>query len=239
MRIALEFRVTSSPESEARLDVIIAGSSSDRTEAAETFRRVRDDVRAAWDAKRARYDRLLATSTIEIPDRSIERAWNWMKCNVDWLIRSVPGIGRGIGGGLDEYPWWFGCDSAYSVLGALALGQHDAAVNTIDLLRSLSLRANGPTGRVIHEANTEGRVIGEGSTAETPHLLNTVWQTFLWTGDTAFLERCYSFCRDGLLEWTLGERCRDEILYRTDLASPNARVWICNVSTWRLIRCRR
>jgi glycogen debranching enzyme len=108
-----------------------------------------------------------------------------------------------------DYPWWFGCDNGYALRGCLALGQHEIAITTLDLLRRLSEEANGPTGRVIHEATTRGLTTDTGRTEETPHFLRAVWDTFLWTGDVAFLERNYEFCKRGLLDWTLGEQCKD------------------------------
>jgi len=96
-------------------------------------------------------------------------------------------------------------------LGCLALGQHETAVQTLDLLQRLSMahNHNGDSGRVIHEANTRGAVFNPGNTQETPQFTTTVWQTFLWTGDLDFLRRAYPFCRRGVLEWTLGVQCPD------------------------------
>jgi len=48
-------------------------------------REERDDRRA----KEERYEELLARSGLHIPEPSIERAWNWVKCNFDWLVRAV------------------------------------------------------------------------------------------------------------------------------------------------------
>ena len=140
------------------------------------------------------------------------RAWDWLKWNCDWLVCDVPGVGRGLTAGAQDYLWWFGCDSAYAVLGCLAFGQHDTAVATLDLVRERSEAANGGSGRVLHECTTDGTVVHPGCTQESPHFVEAVWQVFCWTGDRAFLERSYDFCKRAVLNWTLGQCCRDDEL---------------------------
>jgi len=207
--ITLDVSVDLAAEEEVGLDLIVAGSSVSAPDACGVFRRVRDGYETMWELKSARYSMLLNRGTLSIPDHSIQRAWNWLKCDYDWLVREVPGVGRGLGAGFEDYPWWFGCDAAYALLGALVLGQQPIAVDTLDLLRSVSAAANGHIGRVIHEVTTQGEIIHPGCVQETPHFVQAVWQTFRWTGDLSFLERNYSFCKRGLLEWTLGECCPD------------------------------
>jgi len=210
--VAFDVSVDLAAEEEVGLDVIVAGSHLSARDACATFRRVRDGRETMWELKRDRYNTLLNRSTLSIPDHSIQRSWDWLKCNYDWLVREVPGVGRGLGAGFADYPWWFGCDATYALLGALVLGQQPIAVDTLDLLRSVSAAANGDTGRVIHECTTQGEIIHLGCIQETPHFVQAVWQTFRWTGDLSFLERNYSFCKRGLLEWTLGACCSDSDL---------------------------
>jgi hypothetical protein len=207
--VALDFRLPLRSDESIHLDLIITGSHLGLAPARESFQRVSRKPDVFWEAKAQRYDAMLQRSVLEVPDEPLTAAWDWLKCNYDWLIRDVPGTGRGLGAGVADYPWWFGCDSAYAVLGCLALGQHEVAVDTLDLLRTLSIRANGESGRVIHEGTTSGQVIHRGNTQETPHFVTAVWHTFLWTGDQAFLLRNYDFCKRGLLEWTLGTQCPD------------------------------
>ncbi len=207
--VTLDVSLDLPAEEEVGLDLIVAGSYLSVNDACAVFGRVRDRCETMWELKRARYSTLLNRSTLSIPDRSIERSWDWLKCNYDWLVRDVPGMGRGLGAGFEDYPWWFGCDATYAVLGALVLGQQPIAVDTLDLLRSVSAAANGDTGRVIHECTTQGEIIHIGCVQETPHFVQAVWQTFRWTGDLSFLERNYGFCKRGLLEWTLGTCCPD------------------------------
>jgi hypothetical protein len=199
-RLQLEAGMSSS------IDLVICGSHQSEQLTRATFEAL-TDVEALWSSKQDRYKSLLSTSRLQVPDESVTRAWDWLKCNNDWLIRDVPDVGRGLGAGVDEYPWWFGCDTAYAALGCLVLGQHQTAIETIDLVRHLSEKANGRTGRVIHEATTSGEIVHPGNTQETPHFASAVWETFRWTGDAQFLRRNYDFCRRGVLEWLFRERC--------------------------------
>jgi len=182
---------------------IVAGGAGDAEELRDAFRRASNRAPAMERAKRTRYASMIERSQISLPDASIERAWNWLKCNNDWLVRDVPGVGRGIGAGAPEYVWWFGCDTAYAVPSLLALGQADLARDTLDLLRVLSC-TSGSTGRVIHEATTTGRVANPGCTEETAQFAAAVREVVFWTGDRPFLERNYDFCRRGVLDWVLG-----------------------------------
>lgn len=188
----------------------VIGGDARGLEAAESgYRRVRGAARALREVKVRRVEAALARSRLEVPDRAITTAWDWLKANNDWLVRDVPGVGRGLGAGAADFVWWFGCDTAYAALGCLALSQPETAIETIDLVRELSLRSNGPCGRVMHEANTRGEVVHPGCTEETPLLASAAWEVFRWTGDRAFLERTYPFCRAGVLGWLLETRCRE------------------------------
>lgn len=209
--VALELDLDIGPRA-GIIDFTVAGSSHSLPDAARSFTRARDNAESLWEQKQERYEGLLGRSALDVPDASLRRAWTWVKCDYDWLVRDVPGIGRGITAGLEEYPWWFGCDSWFAVLGALALGQHEAAISTLDLIRSRSPMDGPDAGRVIHECTSSGVVVHPGNVQETPRFVTAVWQTFCWTGNRAFLERSYEFCRLGLLSYTLGRCCRGDDL---------------------------
>lgn len=207
--VALDYELPVPANEETEFEVAIAGSDAGEASALSYYDSMRAAESALWDEKAARYERMLDRSRLDIPDASIMNAWDWLKCNNDWLVRDVPNWGRGLGAGIQDYPWWFGCDNGYALRGCLALGQHEIAVATLDLLRELSVAANGDSGRVIHECSTWGTPFNPGNTQEMPHFVRAVWDTFLWTGDLAFLRRNYPFCKRGLLEWTLGTQCPD------------------------------
>jgi glycogen debranching enzyme len=146
---------------------------------------------AAWQSiKVARYKELMARSAVSVPDKELERALVWMKPQVDWLVRTVPEIGTGIGAGVPEYPWWFGCDSHYAVKGVLAFGQHQWAKDTMKLLDAVSWRRN-TDGRIIHEVSTTGAVYNPGNAQESPQYCDARWETFCWPGDEEWLRERY------------------------------------------------
>lgn len=202
--IAVDLEYSLHVDQEISISFLIAGGAGEADDIADVFSRVGARARVLDRAKESRYASMIERSRLSVPDTGIEQAWDWMKCNNDWLVRDVPGVGRGIGAGAPEYMWWFGCDTAYAVPSLLALGQADIARDTLDLLRSLSCAAGETTGRVIHEATTTGRVANPGCTEETAQFTAAVREVVLWTGDRAFLERNYEFCRRGLLDWVLG-----------------------------------
>jgi glycogen debranching enzyme len=209
--VALEYDLDIPAGKDVHLDFVIAGSSTGGDSAKDTYARLRDPE-PHWQEQNSRYESVLRQTILNVPDDSLANAWEWVKCTFEWLVRDVPGTGRGLGGGAADYVWWFGCDSFYALLGCLAMGRHDIAVETMDLLRTLSIEANGGSGRVIHEANTRGDVVNAGRTQETPHFVSTVYEIFRWTGDEAFLRRNYEFCCRALLGWTL-DQCRDGDLF--------------------------
>ena len=188
----------------------IAGSCHSEEAARTTFARLRSDHLQLFAEKRQRYEEMLEQTAISIPDKQLEKVFNWVKFNTDWLIRDVPEIGRGLGAGLPEYPWWFGCDNSYSLLGALPLGQFELARQTLDLLRNVSERQNDK-GIIIHELSTCGatyHMFDRSNTQETPHFIKCAWETFLWTGNLAFLRQVYPAFRQGI-RWLLEEKDPD------------------------------
>lgn len=202
--VALDYEVAMRPGEPVELEFVIAGSEQGADAALDSYLRVSRRLPDMRLDKEQRFRDMLTRSSLRVPDPSIMRAWDWLKCNYDWLVRAVQPWGRGLGAGVADYPWWFGCDNGYALRGCLTLGQFDIAIDTLDLLRRVSEAANGDSGRVIHEANTRGFATDLGRTEETPHFVRAVWDTFLWTGDLTFVERNYDFCKRGLLDWTLG-----------------------------------
>ena len=189
------------------LPLVIAGSAQSADEARGTLLRVQRDWPELLRAKRERYRELARKAEIDIPDSTLQLAYQWSKYNVDWLIRDVPAQGRGLGAGLPDYPWWFGCDNSYSLPGVLATGRRDIVFSTIDLLRHLSAANNG-NGRIIHEASTNGVVYHLGNVQETPQFISLLWTTYQWTGDRAFLADHYPTVKRGL-QWLMEEKDPD------------------------------
>ncbi|MBO6793087.1 MAG: hypothetical protein JJ895_04195 [Balneolaceae bacterium] len=181
----------------------IAGSYTDQESAIETLEALQTNPHELLTAKRDRYEELQNQSKLTIPDKELEQAFEWLKYNSDWLVRTVPEIGSGIGAGIPDYPWWFGVDSEYALQGYMMIGQTDAVYNTIELLDSVSNAING-NGRIIHEMSTNGAVFNPGNINETPQFATLIWQIYRWNGDREFLERYFPTIEAGLT-WLLEE----------------------------------
>jgi glycogen debranching enzyme len=102
------------------------------------------------EEKKNHYASIIERARIKIPDSSLQEVYNWVKVNNEWLIRDVPGIGRGLGAGFMEYPWWFGCDNTYSLQAVMATGDFELAKQTLRLLKNESMKKNG-NGRIAQE----------------------------------------------------------------------------------------
>jgi len=190
-----------------QVPIFIAGSDQSNLEALETFTDLKSTYVEDFFAKKSRYEKLRQTAEIQIPDAELQQAYEWIKYNTDWLVRDVPGIGRGFGAGLQDYPWWFGVDSEYTIQGLIATGRKDLVYSTIELIHSLSEKENG-NGRIIHEVSTNGVVFNPGNINETPQWASTIWEVYRWTGDREFLQTYFPGIKKGL-NWLLTENDKD------------------------------
>ncbi|AGB41746.1 hypothetical protein Halha_1833 [Halobacteroides halobius DSM 5150] len=189
----------------------IAGSADSREEALGYYQDLKINYQQLIKTKEVRYQKLLDQAKVKMPDKDLEETFNWVKFNYDMLIREVPGVGKGLGGGLPTYPWWFGTDTNYAILGLLPLGRFELAKDSLRNLVNLSEKENG-NGRVIHEASTNGVVGNSGNTQETPHLVTVIYEIYRWTHDKDFLKELYPFCKKAIKDYLLQELVSDETL---------------------------
>ncbi|MDN3203875.1 glycogen debranching protein [Algoriphagus sediminis] len=189
------------------LPIFISGSDQSEVKALETFADLKANYIEDWFNKKARYEELSQVSKINIPDKEVQRAFEWIKYNTDWLVREVPKLGRGFGAGLPDYPWWFGVDSEYTIQGLITTGRKDLVYETLDLLHDLSESENG-NGRIVHEVSTNGVVFNPGNINETPQFASTVWEVYRWTGDVELLQKYFPTIEKGL-NWLLEENDKD------------------------------
>jgi glycogen debranching enzyme len=208
---ASRYRVALPAHGSSTLTFVIAGSASSRSAAVETYRTLARDHAQLLDVQRQHYAALLQRARLTIPDQRLQQVYEWVKVNNQWLTRDVPGIGRGINGGLMEYPWWFGTDASYTVQALVASGEADLARQTLRLLRDQSRKANG-NGRIIHEVTTNGGVVNRGNTQETAQFIMAVGKVFDWTGDVAFAREMYPAMKQGL-HWLLVDMDRNHDLF--------------------------
>jgi glycogen debranching enzyme len=203
--------VSLAPHDTSTLTFVFAGSASDRKAALDSYRYLAAHPASLLAEKKARYAALLRRARITIPDPRLQQVYDWVRVDTDWLVREVPGMGRGLGGGLMEYPWWFGTDASYSLQAVLAMGDPELAKQTLRLLRDQSHRANG-NGRIIHEVTTNGGVVNHGNTQETAQFIAMVGKVVDWTGDLGFAREMYPAMTQGL-HWLLADMDRNHDLF--------------------------
>jgi glycogen debranching enzyme len=207
---ASSYSLSVAPNGTSTLTFVIAGSATDSTEAVNAYRYLARHHATLLASKKAHYASLIERARVTIPDRRLQKVYNWVKINAEWLVRDVPGIGRGLGGGLMEYPWWFGTET-YSLQALMATGDFDLVRQTLRLLKSQSMKANG-NGRIAHEVTTNGAISNPGNTQETAQFILTVDKLFEWTGDLAFAREMYPAMTMGI-HWLLTDMDQNEDLF--------------------------
>ncbi|MEO1049736.1 MAG: glycogen debranching protein [Bacteroidota bacterium] len=195
----LSYDLTVRPDGASKLTFYIAGSYESKPQAAATYKDLKDNYYSYFVDKKAHYDAILERSNLVIPDKKLEEMYTWTKYATEWLVREVPGQGRGISAGIPDYPWWFGADIAYTVQGVLPIGDHQLAMDAINQLYEFSESANG-NGRIVHEVSTNGAVFNPGNVNETPSIILASWNIYEWTGDKTFLNRAYEMAKKGI-DW--------------------------------------
>jgi hypothetical protein len=119
------------------------------------------------------------------------------QANLDLLQTDNPIIGAYFLAGLPEYPQLFGCDTTYSIPGAVAGGFAATARSALAQLANYAERA---CGRIPHEITTNGRVFNPGNIQETPQYTIAVCDYLRWSGDLDFARKVFPLCREGMLE---------------------------------------
>lgn len=188
----------------------IAGSYTGQSDVEKTYDMIREHAETYLSDKKKHYTKIASLSKISIPDKELEKAYEWVKYNTEWLVRDVPEVGRGLGAGMPDYPWWFGVDNEYTLKGAIVSGRTDLVYETIDLIHKLS-EAN-ETGKIIHEVSTNAIVFNPGNINETPQFASLIYWVYQWTGDREFLEKYFPTIKKGL-KWLMEEKDTDGNLF--------------------------
>jgi glycogen debranching enzyme len=196
--------------SEWTIRFAIVGSASALADPAGAPARLLERHTALLASKQAQCQAILEVSQITTPDDPLNQAIAWSKLINQMFVRDVPGVGRGLGAGLPEYPWWFSIDVGYAALPMLQSGQFELVRDALRFLKTQSERHNADEpGRVIHELSSTGVVFNKGNMVEVPIFTRAVHQYWLWSGDDAFLAEMYPFCKTSLLDYALGQHDPD------------------------------
>lgn len=207
---SLVYKLTVPAQGKVQLPITIAGSYQSAELATNTFRDIQKNAYAYLESKKARYKTIDQYASVHLPDNQLEQAFRWVKYNTDWLVREVPGIGRGVSAGLPDYPWWFGTDGCYTLSGLIATGRKDLVYDAVALINAVSEKANG-NGRIIHEVSTNGAVFNPGNVNEVPQFASMIAEVYRWTGDKNFLTTYFPTVKKGMA-WLLAENDKDKNL---------------------------
>jgi len=203
--------VSVGPGATDTLTFVFTGSNVSQEAAENTYRTVASNRGELLTRKASRYASLIESGRIAIPNRRLQEVYDWVRVNTAWLVRDVPGIGRGLGAGMMEYPWWFGTDGAYTLQATLATGQFDLVKQNLRLLRDQSAKVNG-NGRIIHEVSTNGVVFNPGNTQETSQFIMTVGKAIAWSGDREFAREMYPAMKQGI-DWLMSDMDKNGDLF--------------------------
>ncbi len=208
---SLEYSIKIPAKSKQTLNFAIAGSYISSENANEQYLTILNDHESLVQAKKSRYEALANQSRLTIPDKHLQETFEWLKYNCDWLVRTIPEIGTGIGAGIPDYPWYFGVDSEYALNGYMAIGQEEVVEQTIKLLDSVSMAVN-QNGRILHEMSTNGVVFNKGNINETPQFASLIWEIYKWNGNKEFLAKYFPTIKKGL-KWLLEENDDNQNLF--------------------------
>lgn len=134
------------------------------------------------------------------PDSALNAAFDLAQANLQMLEAAQPELGRYFYAGLEMFPFWFSDDGAYSVVGLLASGLREAALNHV----RIGLERMEGQGRVPHQVSPAGHVAFSGNAQETQLWVMSVWDAFRWTGDREFLAAMYPGVLKGMFDYVLG-----------------------------------
>ncbi|MDR0792343.1 MAG: hypothetical protein LBE82_03475, partial [Chitinophagaceae bacterium] len=169
----------------------ISGSENNKSEITANLTFVKNNIAALFKAKQQRYSELENTATINIPDTLMMKAYRWGKYASDWLKREVPDLGKGMSAGLPDYPWFFSNDQAYTFNALVGTVPPDIFFDSWKMLQTVSDKANNNSGRIIHEASTNGAVYDKGRMEESQLHIIASWNIYKWTGNKTFLKEQY------------------------------------------------
>ena len=219
----LRWVIKLAPGQNRTLWLAVAGSHRGESKATTALTHGLANPQGLLNDKIGRRIELFSRSSVNLPDTTLQDAFDWAKLNMADLTRTVEDMqirdvdeGRaypnpvgtvptatGIGAGYPDYPWYFGTDGAYTAWPLVASGQWDTAVKHLRTIRDVSRMVNGATGKVVHEIVTDGSVYfgandDPGNTNETAQFATAVHLIWRWSGDNGFRDEMYGFVEDGL-----------------------------------------
>ena len=196
--VGMTHHFTLEPGKSRQMKFYISGSDTSFEQVRQAYEQL--EMERDFEAeKKARYESLFKTSSLSTPDARFNEIFNWVKVHTDWLTTATSNGNRGIAAGIPEYPWWFGCDSFYTLQGVLCMGDYQLCRDTLKLILDYSIKYNG-NGRIVHEILTNEVCPNYGNTQETAHFITMIWKYYEWTGDFSLVEEAFEYMGKSI-EW--------------------------------------
>lgn len=195
--IGMTHEFTLNPKECRIIKFLISGSDTSQEEAQSEYAKLLNG-QGFEEKKRCRYEKLYEKSELTTGDNRFDEVFKWVKAHTDWLITATSDGSRGIAAGIPEYPWWFGCDSFYTLQGVLCMGDYKLCRDTLKLILDYSKEYNGD-GRIVHEILTNKVCPNYGNTQETAHFITMVWKYYEWTGDFSLVEEAFEYMGKSIL----------------------------------------
>ncbi len=152
--------------------------------------------------KQIQYERLMrAGPHLKCPNEALNVAFDLARANPLLLEAEQEELGRYFYAGLENFPFWFSTDTAYSTAGLAIAGYGLPLRNALLIGARYGLAQEG---RVPHQVSPSGKIAFHGNAQETPQWIISLWTYFRWTGDRDFLSAVYPAAVTGLLSYTLG-----------------------------------
>lgn len=182
------------------IDFCLTGGSLTYVEALREYNDSLTNLEILVLDKAATYQNYLG-HTVELThfDELLSRSFQWSKVNLHMLEHYQEGFGTGFFAGLPHFAIYFGRDMSWSSFGALAIGDFNGAMESLNLLARFQAPANGEDmmrepyyrGEIPHEIRTEGTVYYY--TADATPLFVIACKKYLdWTKDTSFIKFLYN-----------------------------------------------
>jgi hypothetical protein len=215
----LRYTINLAPHSARTVWFAVAGSDRGAAEARSEWNAAISAPGEELQTKVARRVVLGSRTRVSLPgDRLLQRGIDWSKQNLADSVQvaenlqirqtdegrnypppkgTVPRV-RFLGAGFPDYPWLFATDGEYTAFASVGVGQFGPIKAHLRALRDVSLVLNGATGKVAHEAVTDGSVYfgantDPGNTDETAKFPSAVALVWRWTGDDGFRDDLYDF----------------------------------------------
>ena len=179
--------------------LVIAGSIQGRPDAEDTYKRLLANAKTSESESAAYYRNYLrSTTSIEIPDKAIQQAYNWARVGVAQGIVQSPLLGTGLVAGYrisgdtarPGFAWFFGRDSEWTDLALTADGDYENTRQTLEFI----MKFQREDGKVPHEISQTASLVdwfqnysyGFASADATPLLIVAAEDYVTQSGDILF-----------------------------------------------------